>query len=89
MILIQIIIILLQIYSLLTVVYCISTFALPTSGFVITLSRYFNPVLDPIRNVLFRFFPKLKNMRIDFSPIILWLIIDLTIAIFRFLYKII
>lgn len=54
--------------------YCILSWILPPfNKLMMALSRVIDPLLRPIRNLLFRIFPRLP---LDFSPIILSLLIS-------------
>lgn len=65
----------LEIISYAVAVYCLLTWFLPPYHKVMRfLSRFVDPLLRPIRNVMYRLFP---HMRIDFSPIVFFLLLRL------------
>lgn len=60
-------------YALL--VYCILSWILPPYNKVMMfLGRFMNPLLQPIRNVLFRIFPRLP---LDLSALVLFFILNI------------
>lgn len=64
----------LQIIEIIVVVYCLlSWFASPFSKVMQFLSRIVDPILSPIRRVIFSIFPRLP---IDLSPVVLFLLIS-------------
>lgn len=72
-------------YALL--VYCIMSWILPPYGKVMMfLSRIFDPVLRPIRTLLFRIFPRLP---LDFSALVLFLLLNLANTLLWQLYRLI
>ena len=64
-------------FSLLLAVYCVSSWFIrdPFNKFMAVLSAIVDPVLDPIRWVL-GLIPFIKNLPIDFSPIIAFFIVQ-------------
>lgn len=64
----------LKIIRYLLLAYCLLSWIMPPyRGFMATLSRFVDPILRPIRNLLFRFFPRLP---IDLSPLLLMLLLE-------------
>lgn len=66
----------LRLISTAFLVYCVMTFVMPQSNIMRTLARYVEPILNPFRQLLYRIFPKLRAMPVDFSPLLVWLVID-------------
>lgn len=61
--------------------YCILSFVMPDSTIYATLARYVDPVLNPIRQKMWQWFPATRAWRVDISPLVLWLIIDILLRI--------
>ena len=70
-------------YALLA--YCIMSFVMPQSDLYYKLSRYIQPVLDPVRRKLWQWIPSLRTLPVDVSPLGLWLCIDILMWIVNFL----
>ncbi len=65
----------LRIFMYALYIYCICSWVLsPYNKVMRVLARIVDPVLRPVRNVLFRLFPRLP---IDLSPIVLGLLVGL------------
>ena len=62
-------------YALL--IYCVMSFVMPQSDLYRKASMYIQPVLDPIRRKLWQWFPSLRRLPVDLSPLALWLAIDI------------
>lgn len=62
-------------YALLA--YCIMSFVMPQSDLYRKASLYIQPVLQPVRQLLWKWIPALRRMPLDFSPLALWLAIDI------------
>lgn len=69
--------IILRLVNIVLITYCLLSFLAPTSQFMFMLKKVVDPVLNPIRNFLYKTFPDLKNLAIDISPIVLFLLISL------------
>ena len=59
-------------------VYCVMSFIMPGSPLYYRLASYVDPLLRPVRIRLYRWFPALRRMPMDFSPLAVWLLIDVT-----------
>ena len=70
-------------YALLA--YCIMSFVMPQSDLYYKLSRYVQPVLDPVRRKLWQWIPSLRTLPVDVSPLGLWLALDILMWIVNFL----
>ncbi|MBR6570812.1 MAG: YggT family protein [Clostridia bacterium] len=72
---------LLRLANLLLIVYCVMSFVMPDSSVYRKASYYMEKVLSPIRWRLLRWFPALQNLPLDLSPLVLWLLIDIAMAL--------
>ena len=54
---------------------------MPDSSVYRKASYYMEKVLSPIRWRLLRWFPALQNLPLDLSPLVLWLLIDIAMAL--------
>ena len=68
-------------YALLA--YCVMSFVAPQSDLYRKASMYIQPVLDPIRRKLWQWFPSLRRLPVDISPLALWLAIDILMELVR------
>lgn len=66
-------------YALL--IYCVMSFVMPQSDLFRKATMYVEPVLRPIRMKLYSWFPALRRLPLDFSPLALWLLIDILMAV--------
>ena len=48
-------------------------------------SMYIEPILNPIRQKLYGWFPSLRNLPVDLSPLALWLLLDIAGEVVRIL----
>lgn len=83
--LIGIIVFLLNVFSFLLLVYCVMTFVMPGSSVMEKARRYAEPVLEPFRELLYKMVPRLRGMAVDFSPILVWLVIRVAMWILNLL----
>ena len=88
-ILFKIILFLLSLLSWVILIYVIMALVIPQNKYTLLIGRYVEPLLAPIRSFLFRIFPKLRQMGIDFSPLGLYLLIQIAAWFVRLLYQII
>ena len=72
---------LLRLANIALLVYCVMSFVMPQHELYRKASYYMERVLRPIRSLLYRCFPSLMNMPLDFSPLVLWLLIDIAMSI--------
>ena len=56
-------------------VYVIMSLAIPQNKYTQLAGKYVEPVLSPIRAWLDKTFPKLSQTRLDFSPMVCWLLL--------------
>lgn len=78
----------LRLISTLLLIYCIMSFVMPRSDLMLKAASYVEPILRPFRDLLYRFFPRLRMMPLDFSPLVVWLVIDIAIWIINLLRRI-
>jgi uncharacterized protein YggT (Ycf19 family) len=63
--------------SWVVVVYVIMLLVIPQNKYTLLAGKYVEPVLAPIRQWLGKTFPKLGQTRLDFSPAVLWLLLEI------------
>jgi len=78
----------LRVVSLGMLIYCVMSFVMPQSDLYYKLSRYIQPILHPVRAQLYRWFPSLRSMPLDFSPLAVWLLIDVAQMLINALWRI-
>ncbi|MEG0742097.1 MAG: YggT family protein [Clostridia bacterium] len=83
--LLGIVITLVQVINFAVLIYCVLTMIMPQSALVAKARPYIDPILAPFRKLLYRFFPKLRNLPLDFSPIVLWLAVDVLVWVVNLL----
>jgi uncharacterized protein YggT (Ycf19 family) len=59
------------------IIYVIMTMLIPQNKYTLLAGKYIEPVLAPIRAWLNKTFPKLGGMRVDLSPLVLWLLLEI------------
>lgn len=74
---ISLLLMLLSLLNTAVLVYCILTFVMPGSSLVQTLRPYADKLLDPFRKLIYSVFPAAAESGMDFSPILLFLVIGL------------
>ena len=75
----------LRLASFALLVYCVMSFVAPQNDLYRKASYYVERVLYPIRLKLWRWFPSLRNLPVDLSPLALWLLIDVAMALVNML----
>ena len=68
---------LITIISWVLLIYVIMALIVPQNKYTVLVSRYVEPVLSPIRKLLFRVFPKLREIGMDFSPLVFYMLIQI------------
>lgn len=58
-------------------IYCVMSFVMPGNDLYRKAAQYVEPLLRPIRLKLWQWFPALRNLPVDLSPLGLWLAIDI------------
>ena len=67
----------LKLASLALLIYCVMSFIMPHHQLYRKAACYVEPLLHPVRMQLYRWFPALRNLPVDFSPLALWLALDI------------
>ena len=75
----------LRIASFALLVYCVMSFVAPGNDLYRKASYYMERVLYPIRIRLYRWIPALRGLPVDFSPLAVWLLIDVAMAVVNLL----
>lgn len=78
----------LRLASFALLIYCVMSFVMPQNDLYRKASTYVEPVLGPVRLQLWKWFPALRRMPVDFSPLALWLIIDILMALVNLLRRV-
>ena len=69
-------------------VYCVMSFVAPNNDLYRKAAYYVERVLYPIRLKLWRWFPALRTLPVDISPLALWLLIDVAMALVNMLRRV-
>lgn len=78
----------LRLASFALLVYCVMSFVAPGNDLFRRAAYYVERVLYPIRMKLWRWFPALRNLPVDLSPLALWLLIDVAMALLNMLRRV-
>ena len=78
----------LRLASFALLIYCVMSFVMPGNDIFRKARFYVEPILNPVRNQLYRWFPALRRMPVDFSPLALWLAMDILMALVNLLRRI-
>jgi uncharacterized protein YggT (Ycf19 family) len=84
----NLILFLLSVISWVLLIYVFMALLIPQNKYTVMVGKYVEPVLSPIRKLLFRWFPKLAQVGIDFSPLALYLLIQIASWLIRLLRSI-
>lgn len=57
------------------VAYVLMQLLIPQNKYTLLVAKYVEPLLAPVRALLFKLFPGLQKLRLDLSPVGLWLIL--------------
>lgn len=82
-----ILILLLRVVSASLLIYCLLSFVAPGSRLMEFLRPHMEGILYPFRRLLFKWFPALMNSPMDFSPLAVWLVIDILMQLLRMLQR--
>ena len=82
-----ILILLLRVVSAALLIYCLLSFVAPGSRLMECLRPHMEGILYPFRRLLFKWFPALMNSPMDFSPLAVWLVIDILMQLLRMLQR--
>jgi uncharacterized protein YggT (Ycf19 family) len=77
----------LRVLSLGMLIYCVMSFVMPQSDLYRKAAMYVEPFLRPIRIKLYQWIPALRNLPLDFSPLAVWLLIDLAHSLINILWR--
>ena len=77
----------LRLANLALIVYCIMSFVMPQSDLYRKLGSYVEPVLYPVRQKLYGWFPRLRTLPVDLSPLTLWLALDIATSLLTMLRR--
>ena len=77
----------LRIASFALLVYCVMSFVAPQNLYFRKAAYYVEQLLYPIRMRLWRWFPALRSLPVDLSPLALWLLIDVAMALVNMLRR--
>lgn len=75
----------LRLGSIALLIYCVLSFVSPTSPLYRRAAQYVEPILNPIRQKLYGWFPSLRGLPVDLSPLALWLLMDIAGELIRLL----
>ena len=78
----------LRIFSFALLVYCVMSFVAPSNDLYRKASYYMERVLYPVRLRLYRWFPSLRSLPVDLSPLAVWLLIDVAMAVINMLRRV-
>lgn len=78
----------LRLASFALLVYCVMSFVAPGNDLYRKAAYYVERVLYPIRLKLWRWFPALRTLPVDISPLALWLLIDVAMALVNMLRRV-
>lgn len=82
-----ILILLLRVVSAALLIYCLLSFVAPGSRLMEFFRPHMEGILYPFRRLLFKWFPALMNSPMDFSPLAVWLVIDILMQLLRMLQR--
>ena len=71
----------LRIASFALLVYCVMSFVAPGNDLYRKAAYYMERVLYPVRKKLWSWFPALRSLPVDFSPLAVWLLIDIAMGL--------
>lgn len=86
--LLNIVSLVLRLANLVLLIYCVMSFVMPASDLYRRASVYIQPLLQPVRQKLYRWFPSLRGLPVDLSPLGLWLLMDVAMAVVNLLRRI-
>ncbi|MFR5855822.1 MAG: YggT family protein [Lachnospiraceae bacterium] len=68
-------------------IYCLLSYIAPGSRVMEFLRPHMEGILYPFRQLLYKWFPQLMNSPVDFSPLAVWLVIDILLQLLRMLQR--
>ncbi len=80
---------LLGLASWLPIIYIVMSMVQPDNQWTLTLKKYLDPFINLARSIIGKVFPKLVDSEgFDFSPVALWLLLQVLSGLFKLLDKI-
>lgn len=84
----SVVLFLLSVASWAVLIYVIMALIIPQNKYTQLIGKYVEPILAPLRKFLFRVFPKLREIGVDFSPLLFYLVIQIASWLVRLLRNI-
>lgn len=84
----SVVLFLLAVASWAVLIYVIMALIIPQNKYTQLVGKYVEPILAPLRKFLFRVFPKLREIGVDFSPLLFYLVIQIASWLVRLLRNI-
>ena len=78
----------LRLANLALLVYCVMSFVMPHHPLYRKAYYYMERVLGPIRRTLYNLFPSMRNLAVDFTPLVLWLLMDIGMSVLSRLLRV-
>ena len=79
---------LISIASWLVLIYVVMALFIPQNKYTQMIGKYVEPFLAPMRKFLYRVFPKMRELGMDFSPLLFYLVIQILSWLLRLLQNI-
>ena len=77
----------LRVVSAALLIYCLLSFVAPGCRVMEFLHPHMEGILYPFRRLLYKWFPSLMNSPMDFSPLAVWLVINILLQLLRMLQR--
>ena len=84
----NVVLFLISVASWAILIYVIMALIVPQNKYTLLIGKYVEPILAPLRKFLFRIFPKLREIGVDFSPLLFYLLIQIASWLVRVLRNI-
>ena len=81
----NLILFLINVLSWAVLIYVLMALFVPQNKYTVMVGKFVEPVLTPIRKFLFKLFPKLAQIGVDFSPLVFYLLIQIASWLVRLL----
>lgn len=78
----------LRLLSFALLVYCVMSFVAPGNDLYRKAAYYMERLLYPVRQKLYGWFPSLRSLPVDLSPLAVWLLIDVAMAVVNMLRRV-
>ena len=79
---------LISLVSWLLLIYVVMALIVPQNKYTLLIGKYIEPILSPLRQFLYRVFPRLREIGVDFSPLLFYFLIQIVSWLVRFLRSI-